>query len=87
MFSHTMPGANDIDASKRFYDAAGLGAKPGRVDDKGRVIYMNNGILLLLTRPINGAPATHANGATTSFAASSPSRWMPGMRQGLRMVA
>ena len=79
MFSHTMPGANDIDASKRFYAAARLGAKPGRVDDKG--------ILLLLTRSINGAPATHANGATTSFAASSPSRWMPGMRQGLRMVA
>lgn len=73
MFSHIMLGANDIDMSKRFYDATlgALGTKPGRVDDKGRVLYMNNGGLLMLTQPIDGAPATHGNGATTGFAATS----------------
>lgn len=74
MFSHIMLGANDIDASRRFYDAVlgTLGAKPGRVDDKGRALYMHNGGLFMLTQPIDGAPATHANGATIGFAATSP---------------
>ena len=41
MFSHIMVGANDISASKKFYDAimGALGVPPGRVDDKGRVFY------------------------------------------------
>lgn len=74
MFSHIMLGANDIAASKAFYDAtlAVLGAKPGTVDPKGRVIYMHNGGLLLLTQPINGEPACAANGGTIGFAVDSP---------------
>ncbi|WP_109809326.1 VOC family protein [Sphingosinithalassobacter portus] len=74
MFSHVMLGANDIDASKAFYDAAlgALGVAPGRVDPKGRVMYMHNGGIFMLTRPIDGEPACHANGGTLGFAAESP---------------
>lgn len=74
MFSHVMLGANDIAASKAFYDATlgAIGAKPGTVDPKGRVIYMHAGGLLLLTRPINGEPACAANGGTIGFTVDSP---------------
>ncbi|HET9510691.1 MAG TPA: VOC family protein [Sphingomonas sp.] len=74
MFTHVMLGANDIDASKAFYDATlgALGAKPGRVDPKGRVLYIHGGAMLLLGKPIDGQPACHANGGTIGFAAASP---------------
>ncbi|MEG3165387.1 VOC family protein [Sphingomonas sp. PB2P19] len=73
MFSHVMLGADDIAASKAFYDAAlgALGVAPGVVDDWGRVIYAHAGGRLLLTRPIDGEAATHANGGTLGFAAPS----------------
>jgi catechol 2,3-dioxygenase-like lactoylglutathione lyase family enzyme len=65
-----MVGSNDIDRSKKFYDAifTAIGGKPGIQDDKGRLIYMHNGGLFLVTKPINGEPATHANGGTVGFA-------------------
>jgi catechol 2,3-dioxygenase-like lactoylglutathione lyase family enzyme len=74
MFSHNVLGANDIEASKKFYDAiiGVLGGKPGFSDPKGRVIYMHNGGMLLLTKPIDGNPATCANGATLGFTIESP---------------
>jgi len=74
MFSHIMIGSNDTARSKAFYDATlgALGAKPGITDDKGRVIYMNNGGLFIITKPINGEPACHANGGTIGFAAENP---------------
>ena len=73
MFSHVMLGANDTEASKAFYDATlgALGVRPGRTDDKGRVLYMHNGGIFMLTRPIDGNPACHANGGTIGFAAAS----------------
>lgn len=73
MFSHIMLGADDIEASKKFYDATlgVLGAKPGIVDPKGRVIYMNKGGMLLLTKPIDGQPASCGNGSTIGFAVDS----------------
>lgn len=73
MFSHIMLGADDIEASKKFYDATlgVLGAKPGIVDPKGRVIYMNKGGMLLLTKPIDGQPASCGNGSTIGFAVES----------------
>ncbi len=73
MFSHIMLGADDIEASKKFYDATlgVLGAKPGVVDPKGRVIYMNNGGMLLLSKPIDGKPASCGNGSTIGFAVNS----------------
>lgn len=74
MFSHIMVGSNDIDRSKSFYDAifAAIGGNPGFQDPKGRLIYMHNGGMLLVTKPIDGNPATHANGGTIGFAMQSP---------------
>lgn len=74
MFSHIMLGANDLAVSKAFYDAAlgALGVRPGRTDDRGRAFYMHDGGLLMLSRPIDGQPACHANGGTVGFRASDP---------------
>lgn len=76
MFSHIMIGTNDTERAKTFYDATlgAMGAKPGMVDDKGRIIYMNNGGLFIITKPINGEPACHANGGTIGFAAADPAQ-------------
>jgi catechol 2,3-dioxygenase-like lactoylglutathione lyase family enzyme len=74
MFSHVMLGANDIPASKEFYDAtiSALGGRAGSIDPKGRVFYAHNGGVFLLSKPIDGQPACHANGGTIGFAADSP---------------
>ena len=74
MFSHIMLGADDLDAAKRFYDATigALGGEEGRFDPKGRVVYMHNGGVFLVSKPINGEPASCANGSTIGFAADSP---------------
>ena len=70
MFSHIMVGSNDIAKSKAFYDAtfAAFGGNPALVDPNGRLIYMHNGSMFLVTPPINGEPATGANGGTIGFA-------------------
>lgn len=70
MYSHMMVGSNDIARSKKFYDATfvAMGGKPGIQDPKGRLIYMHNGSLFLVTPPIDGKPATHGNGCTIGFA-------------------
>lgn len=74
MFSHVMVGSNDLAASKAFYDATigALGGREGRIDPAGRVIYLHNGGIFMISKPINGEPACHANGGTIGFAASSP---------------
>ena len=73
MFSHVMVGSNDIERSRRFYDAlfSAVGAKPGRVDEKG-VNYLHNGSLFMVRPPLNGAAATVGNGSTIGFAIDSP---------------
>jgi catechol 2,3-dioxygenase-like lactoylglutathione lyase family enzyme len=74
MFSHIMVGANDMAAAKKFYDAVlgTLGIKPGHTDEKGRVFYMTPTGIFAITKPINGEPATAANGGTIGFAVDSP---------------
>ena len=74
MFSHVMVGSNDIARSKKFYDAlfAAVGGKPAVQDPKGRLVYMHNGGVLLVTKPIDGKAATHANGGTIGFAMKTP---------------
>ena len=74
MYSHNMVGSNDIEKSKKFYDAtfAAMGGNPGIQDDKGRLIYMHNGGIFLVTQPIDGQPATAGNGCTIGFAMDSP---------------
>ena len=72
MFSHVMVGSNDIERSRRFYDAlfGAMGGKPGRTDDKGRLIYAHKGALFMLSKPLDGEPACHANGGTIGFSLS-----------------
>lgn len=72
MFSHIMVGANDIEASKAFYDATlgALGYGPGITDEKGRVFYMTDTGIFAISVPIDGSPASHGNGSTIGFAAS-----------------
>ncbi|UAJ10473.1 VOC family protein [Polymorphobacter megasporae] len=74
MFSHMMVGSNDIDRSKTFYDAlfGAVGGKPAITDEHGRLIYMHNGGIYIITKPINGEPAHHANGGTVGFAMRGP---------------
>ena len=73
MFSHIMVGSNDIERSKKFYDAVfgAMGAKPGTVDAKGRVAYSHNGGRFMVSKPIDGGAACHANGGTVGFTMSS----------------
>lgn len=75
MFSHIFVGSNDLERSKKFYDAtfAAIGGKPGMHDAAhNRLIYSHNGGLYMVAVPINGEPATPANGGTIGFAIDTP---------------
>ena len=74
MFSHVMVGTNDMEASKRFYDAVlgALGYSEGVMDPKGRCFYRSKAGVFAISTPINGEPATAANGGTIGFLVSSP---------------
>jgi catechol 2,3-dioxygenase-like lactoylglutathione lyase family enzyme len=74
MFSHIMIGANDVQASKAFYDAilGTMGFAPGTIDEKGRCFYFTDTGIFSITLPIDGQPACHGTGSTIGFAADSP---------------
>ncbi|MCZ7487555.1 VOC family protein [Rhizobium rhizogenes] len=74
MFTHVMIGSNDLERSRKFYDATfvALGGKPGEMDARGRLIYAHEGGRLMITKPIDGKPATAANGGTIGIAATTP---------------
>src|ERR1700722_15170611 len=69
MFSHIMIGSNDIARSKKFYDAVfiAMGAQPATPDVRGRLAYSHDGGLFMVRSPIDGKPASHANGGTIGF--------------------
>lgn len=73
MFSHIMVGTNDLDKAKSFYDAilGTLGVPPGNVD-RYRIFWRTKTGVFSATKPINGEPASFANGGTIGFAATSP---------------
>ncbi|KQP40179.1 VOC family protein [Methylobacterium sp. Leaf106] len=73
MFTHVMIGSNDLDRARAFYDAtfAALGGESGEMDARGRLIYCHEGGRLMITTPIDGEPATAANGGTIGIAAES----------------
>jgi catechol 2,3-dioxygenase-like lactoylglutathione lyase family enzyme len=73
MFSHVMIGTNDLDRAKSFYDAllGTLGVSPAFVDGH-RIFYMTSKGVFSVSRPINGEPATFANGGTVGFACETP---------------
>jgi catechol 2,3-dioxygenase-like lactoylglutathione lyase family enzyme len=73
MFSHIMVGSNDIARSKKFYDATlgALGVGPGVQDPKGRLFYLTPTGIFAVSQPIDGKPASCANGGTIGFACTS----------------
>ena len=76
MFSHIMVGADDVAASKKFYDAVlgAIGIAEGKTDPRGRVFYRTPTGVFAITKPIDGKPASHANGSTIGFACDSPEK-------------
>jgi catechol 2,3-dioxygenase-like lactoylglutathione lyase family enzyme len=72
MFSHIMIGTNNLTRAKAFYDAvlATLGVPAGFVD-RHRVFWRTSGGTFSVTEPIDGKPATVANGGTIGFACQS----------------
>ncbi len=79
MFNHIMIGSNDLDRSKRFYDAVlgtlgfeGQAFPNVTASGHTRLFYMHNGGTLCLSQPINGEPANSANGGTIGFKCDSP---------------
>ena len=72
MFSHVMIGTNDLEKARSFYDAllGTLGVPPGRVD-RHRVFWRTKTGIFSVSLPIDGKPATPANGGTIGFAAAS----------------
>ena len=70
MLNHVMVGTNDIERAKRFYDAvlSVLGAGEGVLNVNGtgqsRLFYRHDGSTFGVSQPIDGQPATHANGGT-----------------------
>ena len=78
MFSHIMVGSKRHRKSKTFYDAVlgeiGAGEPIRNVAASGhtRLFYMHNGGTFCVSEPIDGGPATCANGATIGFKCDSP---------------
>ncbi len=72
MFSHVMLGVNDLEVSKKFYDAllGTLGIGPG-VANKKRYFYRSPTGTFAITTPIDGHSATHGNGSTIGFTVQS----------------
>jgi catechol 2,3-dioxygenase-like lactoylglutathione lyase family enzyme len=75
VFTHIMVGTNDLARSIRFYDATlgVLGITKVRESD-GRAYYRDTaapeGPSFAVVKPIDGAPACHANGGTIGFKAA-----------------
>jgi catechol 2,3-dioxygenase-like lactoylglutathione lyase family enzyme len=69
MFTHIMVGSNDVDRSKKFYDAifGVLGVGPAVPDARGRLAYAHNGGRFMVTKPNDGKPATNLDGGTIGF--------------------
>ncbi len=78
MFNHVMVGSNDIERSKRFYDAVlgvlGAGEPLRNTASSGhvRLFYRHDGGTFCVSEPINGEAATGGNGSTIGFKCHSP---------------
>lgn len=77
MFSHIVIGTNDIDRAQAFYDGllaiigAGKGVRMSMPGGQQRLVYFHGGSMLGITEPVDGKPATPANGGTLGFACRS----------------
>ena len=73
MFSHVMLGVNNLETSKKFYDARlGTLGIPLGMANKNRCVHRNPTGAFGNTTPINGEPAFHRIGSTVGFHVTSP---------------
>jgi len=70
-----MIGSNDIAAARKFYDAvlATVGVSEGDFNEETqRIYYRTSDGTLIVTKPMDGNPATVANGGTLGFTCKTP---------------
>lgn len=75
MFSHIHLGANDVEQSRRFYDAlmGAIGGGQGvRDTDRDRYFYRHDGAMLIVGEPLDREAASPGNGMTIGFRVDSP---------------
>ena len=74
IFTHVVVGANDVAASRKFYDAAlaALGIQNLGPFGDNAFLYGKDSPEFLITKPANGQAACHANGGTIGFAVETP---------------
>ena len=75
MFSHLMIGSNDLAAARKFYDAvlATVGVPEGDFNEEiQRIYYRTSDGTFVVTKPVDGNPATVANGGTLGFKCKTP---------------
>ncbi len=73
MFNHIVIGTNNIERAQKFYDAvlATLNIENAVInilpEGPRRLFYRRDGMSFVVTEPLNGEPATVANGSTIAF--------------------
>jgi catechol 2,3-dioxygenase-like lactoylglutathione lyase family enzyme len=80
MFTHAFLGSNDIEKSRKFYDATmkELGYENAVPPEAGMLVYAGPAGTLVVGKPYDGQPANPSNGATLGLAAQDDetvSRW------------
>lgn len=81
MFSHVHLGSNDVERSKRFYDAlleALGGAQSWKDENRNRWFWLKDGNFLTVGEPLDQQSAQPGNGMTIGFRVESPEqgdRW------------
>ena len=70
MFSHVMIGTNNLERARSFYDnlLGTLGIAPASLEGH-RIFYRTRSGTFSVSKPIDGKPATVANGGTIGFLA------------------
>ena len=72
MFTHAFLGSNDIEKSRKFYDATMgvLGYTNVLPPEAWQLVYAGPQGTFIVGKPLNGEPATYANGGTLGFYAT-----------------
>ena len=75
MFAQIVIGSNDIAAARKFYDAvlATVGVPEGNFNEEiQRIYYRTSDGTFIVAKPMDGNPATVANGGTLGFTCKTP---------------
>lgn len=70
LYTHVALGTNDLARAKKFYDAlfSVMGGKALGEAMPGKLLYEKDGQMFMIGKPIDGNPASVANGFTLGFA-------------------